>query len=97
MQPVIIYTKDVCPYCDRAKNLFRALKVPFEEINLEHDHARRDELSRKFHWRTIPMIVVGGQFVGGFDDVNELHRKGKLRPMLETASAGEAPPSTSAV
>ena len=32
---VVIYTKDACPYCVRAKNLFQSLHVPFEEVNLE--------------------------------------------------------------
>jgi glutaredoxin 3 len=83
----IIYTKDNCPYCVRAKNLFKSLGAEFEEINLEHEPEKRHELSQKYQWRTIPMIVVGDQFLGGFDDTYELHREGKLRPLL----AGTAP------
>jgi len=79
---VTIYTKNVCPYCDRAKNLFKSLGVPYEEINLEEQPELKMELSRKYNWRTVPMILVGERFLGGFDDVNELHRAGGLRPLL---------------
>ena len=82
MSNVTIYTTSVCPYCIRAKNLFKSLNVPFEEVNLENDPALRQHLSAKYKWRTVPMIVVGERFLGGFDDVNELHRRGELKPLL---------------
>lgn len=83
MKRVVIYTKTVCPYCVAAKNLFTRLGAPYEEINLDGDPALREELVRKHRWRTVPMIFVGEEFLGGFDDVNELHRSGGLVPKLE--------------
>ncbi len=91
MPKVVIYTKDVCPYCVRAKNLFKSLRVPFEEINLEHDPETRAELSRKYNWRTVPMILVGDRFLGGCDDALELHRSGELAKLLaETSTSQQA-------
>ena len=65
MANVIIYTKDFCPYCVRAKALFKSLGVAFEEINIEGNPELKDELSRKHHWRTVPMIFVGDRFCFG--------------------------------
>jgi glutaredoxin 3 len=79
---VVIYTKNVCPYCVRAKALFTKLKVAFEEINLEHRPDLRRELSERYNWRTVPMILVGDRFLGGYDDVRELHGRGQLTPLL---------------
>jgi len=87
MSQVKIYTTSVCPYCIRAKNLFKSLNVPFEEVSLERNPGLRQQLSEQHNWRTVPMIFVGDQFLGGFDDVNALHRAGKLTPMLGGAQA----------
>ena len=82
MSKVTIYTTSVCPNCIRAKNLFKSLNVPFEEVNLENDPQLRSELTEKYKWRTVPMIVVGDRFLGGYDDVSEMHRNGQLQPLL---------------
>jgi glutaredoxin 3 len=88
---VVIYTKDACPYCVRAKNLFTSLRVPFEEINLEHEPEQRAALSRRYNWRTVPMILVGDRFLGGCDDTMELHRSGELARILSESSVSSAP------
>lgn len=84
MADVKIYTTRICPYCTSAKNLFKALGVPFEEIGLDAQPELRARLSAENGgWRTVPMIFVGEKFLGGFDDVNALHRQGKLLPLVE--------------
>ncbi len=83
MQPVTIYSTTYCPYCKRAKALLNQLNVPYEEINLEDDPALRDELTAQYNWHTVPMIMIGGEFIGGFDDLNRLHVQGELMKKLE--------------
>ncbi len=61
-----------------AKQLFTSLKVPFEEKNLAADAAEAEALSEKYNWRTVPMIFIGDEFVGGYDDVVALHQRGEL-------------------
>lgn len=83
MPKIIIYTTSNCPYCHSAKNLFRKLKIDFKEISLENDNELRQKLSRENNgWRTVPMIFINGNFVGGFDDVNKLHEADKLMDLL---------------
>jgi glutaredoxin 3 len=83
MQSVTIYTKRICPYCDRAKALFSRLGVPYSEVGLDDKPDLRDELVERYSWRTVPMIVVGDRFLGGFDDVHGLHQRGELLPILQ--------------
>lgn len=84
MKHVKIYTTSVCPYCDSAKRLFKSLGVPFEEVSLEGRHEERIRLSQSNGgWRTVPMIFIGDQFIGGFDDAKRLHDRGELRPLID--------------
>ena len=84
MADVKIYTTRVCPYCTSAKILFKTLGVSYQEIGLDADPELRTRLSAENKgWRTVPMIFVGDKFLGGFDDVNALHREGKLMPLVQ--------------
>jgi len=80
MTQVKIYTTSTCPYCDAAKHLLKQLKIPYEEENLDHNQELRMKLSQENNgWRTVPMIFIDGQFIGGFDDLNKLYKTGKLQ------------------
>ena len=79
---VTIYTTGYCPYCRRAKDLLRAKKVDFKEIDLTTDAARREEIEKKTGWMTVPMIFIGEEFVGGADDLIRLDESGELERKL---------------
>ncbi len=78
MKQITIYTTSYCPYCKKAKELLSSLSLPFEEVDVEHNPNLRAELTEKFQWKTVPMIVIDGQFIGGCDDLFALHTKGQL-------------------
>jgi glutaredoxin 3 len=83
MKHVKIYTTSVCPYCESAKRLFKSLGFAYEEVSLEGRHEDRVKLSEaNGGWRTVPMIFIGDQFIGGFDDAKRLHDRGQLVPMI---------------
>ena len=70
---VLMYTTAVCPYCVRAKMLLKARGVTeIEEIRIDLDRARRDEMMSKTQRRTVPQIYIGDTHVGGFDDLSAL-------------------------
>ena len=83
MKKVTIYTKPTCPYCVKAKELFASLDVTFEEIDVIDHPDKREEAIAKYNWMTVPMIIVGDEFLGGYDDVALLHEKGELLPKLQ--------------
>jgi glutaredoxin 3 len=82
MKTVTIYSTPNCPYCLRAKALLSSLGVAFEVVDLSESETLRDEVQKKYQWMTVPMIVVGDEFIGGYDDMAKLHAEGKLLPKL---------------
>ena len=86
MAEVEIYTTNVCPYCVRAKSLLTRKGVAYTEINVSADDALRDAMVKRSGGKmTVPQIFIGGQHVGGCDDLYALDRQGKLDPMLGAA------------
>lgn len=83
MKNVTIYTKPSCPYCVRAKQLFDSMGVSYEEVNFMEHPEKRQELSEKHNWMTVPMIFIGEEFIGGFDDLSALQQRGELAGKLE--------------
>jgi glutaredoxin 3 len=84
MREIIVYTTNVCPYCVAAKRLLQQRNYPFTEVNLEQDPELRMKLSQENGgYRTVPMIFIGGKFIGGFDELNKLDRAGRLKAEVE--------------
>lgn len=82
---VLMYTTAVCPYCIRAKQLLKARGVTeIEEVRVDLDPERRDEMMQKTQRRTVPQIFIGDTHVGGCDDLQALDAAGQLKPLLES-------------
>ena len=83
MQPVTIYTKATCGYCHRAKMLLTQKNVSFDEISVDGDAGKQQEMSTRSNggW-TVPQIFIGDRHVGGSDDLHALERAGKLDALL---------------
>jgi glutaredoxin 3 len=76
---VRLYTRSWCGYCWNARRLFKRLGIPFEEISVDGNPKLRAKISATAgNWPTVPMIFVGGQFVGGYSEAAALHRRGEL-------------------
>jgi glutaredoxin 3 len=81
---VLMYTTAVCPFCIRAKQLLKARGVEqIEEVRVDLDPERRDEMMQKTQRRTVPQIFIGATHVGGCDDLYALDAAGGLKPLLE--------------
>ena len=78
MKKITIYSTTYCPYCHRAKELLKQLALEYAEIDLTDSTELREQLTEKHNWYTVPMIVIGEEFIGGFDELNRLHQAGKL-------------------
>ena len=83
MNPVRMYTSQVCPYCVRAKALLKQRGVQqIEEIRVDLDPTQRDHMIEVTGRRTVPQIFIGSTHVGGCDDLYALDKAGKLDPLL---------------
>ena len=76
MKKVEIYTTPTCVYCKMAKEMFIEHKIPFTEYNVAEDAERRNELIAKSGQMGVPVILIDGEMVLGFDEE-------KLRSLLD--------------
>ena len=82
---VLMYTTAVCPYCIRAEKLLAERGVTqIEEVRVDLDPERRDEMMLKTKQRTVPQIFIGDTHVGGCADLHALDAAGQLKPLLES-------------
>jgi len=80
---VKIYSTAVCPYCVMAERLLQSKGVDqIEKIRVDLDPEQRELMMAKTGRRTVPQIYIGETHVGGFDDLTELDRLGKLDELL---------------
>jgi glutaredoxin 3 len=88
MNPVRMYTTQVCPFCLRAKALLKQRGVAaIDEIRIDLDPVQRQQMMQLTGRRTVPQIFVGSTHVGGCDDLIALDQKGGLMPLLQGAAA----------
>ncbi|UNM06535.1 MAG: glutaredoxin 3 [Holosporaceae bacterium] len=83
MKKVVIYTTDYCPFCTKAKRLLDMKGAKYEEIDVTHDAALREEMTKKAEGRrTVPQIFIDDVPVGGCDDLYALDEQGRLETLL---------------
>lgn len=75
---VVIYTWKTCIFCIRAKRLLKNKGVEFEEIDIGDDINNLRQLETKTGSGTVPQIFVEGKYIGGCDDIVNLHRREKF-------------------
>ncbi|MCA1367969.1 glutaredoxin 3 [Bradyrhizobium sp. BRP14] len=83
MASVVIYTRQFCGYCTRAKKLLESKGIDFIEHDATFDPGLRQEMIEKSKGgRTFPQIIINDVPVGGCDDLHALDRAGRLDEML---------------
>ena len=84
MPKITMYTKQTCPFCDRAKALLRSKGQTWTEIDIEVVPGARNEMIERSGRKTVPQIWIGDRHVGGSDDLHELDTSGELDRLLGT-------------
>lgn len=69
---IIVYSKDNCVYCDKAKNLLKTKAVEHIEYKLGKDFDRDTLLERFPDARSFPVITVNKEFIGGYNELETL-------------------------
>ena len=81
---VVVYTTRICAYCVRAKALLTKRNIPFQEIDVSNDQAKRDWLVQASGGRrTVPQIFIGGRSIGGSDELHALDARGELAKLVQ--------------
>ncbi|KAF6147243.1 hypothetical protein GIB67_039373 [Kingdonia uniflora] len=89
-QALTIFSKSSCCMCHTIKTLFKELEV--NAVVYEIDETTRGKETEKVLARlglspVVPAVFIGGQLVGGANEVMTLHLSGSLIPMLRQAGA----------
>ena len=82
MSQIQMYTTRWCGYCVRAKALLQSRGIPFEEIRLDDDPQFRQKLLDLTGGWTVPQILIDGRPIGGYTELWELDRSGRLGEQL---------------
>lgn len=76
---VIVYTTEPCGFCRRAKTLLEARGVPYREVLLPRTIEGRSRLAEVSPYaRSFPVIVIDGRVIGGYADLVDWDRSGRL-------------------
>ncbi|KAL3535449.1 hypothetical protein ACH5RR_003910 [Cinchona calisaya] len=82
---IVIFSKSYCPYCRRAKAVFKELEQVPHVVELdERDDgwAIQNAVSKIVGRRTVPQVFINGKHIGGSDDTVEAYESGKLAKLL---------------
>jgi glutaredoxin 3 len=80
---IIIYSKDYCPYCVKAKQLLESKDLKYLEIGITHDDELREQMLAKSNGsKTVPQIFINNQHIGGFSDLYALEESGELDKII---------------
>ena len=82
MARIRMYTTAWCGYCVRAKALLDARGLDYDEVDLGDDPAFRAHLNELTGGWTVPQIVIGDRRIGGYTELRQLERDGRLDRLL---------------
>ena len=86
-----IYTKTICPWCDKAKELLNELNIPYQEFILSpgydenqpetnQRYVTRAQLLEKLpNAKTVPQIWIDGEHIGGCTDLQAQVAQGRFK------------------
>jgi len=69
MEQVTIYGRSCCGFCVQAKRLCEARNIPYVWVDMIEKGMSKQDIADKIGRPvyTVPQILVGNQYVGGFD------------------------------
>ena len=84
MKNITVYSGPMCNFCDAAKRLLSRNNLNYNEIDISTKEGLRDEMTKRANGRrTFPQIFFDDYHVGGYQELRELEKTGKLLSSLE--------------
>ena len=84
MKNITVYSGPMCNFCDAAKRLLSRNNLNYNEIDISTKEGLRDEMTKRANGRrSIPQIFFDDYHVGGYQELRELEKSGKLLSSLE--------------
>ena len=66
----------------KLKELLQSKGVKFQELAIDGDAVKREEMIKRSGRTTVPQIFIDAQHIGGCDDLYALDARGGLDPLL---------------
>ena len=82
MHRVTVYSTEPCSFCARVKGLLMARNVEYTEVNLSKDPVGRAELARRTGMMSFPQVLIDGQLLGGYAELQAAAEDGRLEELL---------------
>ncbi len=82
MSEITVYSTEPCSFCARVKGMLEARGVEFSEVNLSKDPQGRVELASRTGMMTFPQVLIDGELLGGYAEVQEAMESGRLDELL---------------
>ena len=57
--------------------------MSYENIDIEEQGLKREDLANITGGHTVPQIVINGKSIGGFNELLQLNKTGKLKELLK--------------
>jgi glutaredoxin 3 len=77
-----MYTTAWCGFCVRARAFLEAKGLAYEEVRIDDDPAFRARLHDLTGRWTVPQILIGDESIGGYSELRQLDREGRLDELL---------------
>ena len=79
-----MYSGPMCNFCEAAKRLLDRNNLKYEVIDISSSEGLRDKMIQKSNGkRTIPQIFFDDNHIGGYVELRELEKSGKLEESLK--------------
>ena len=71
--------------CRAVRSILRAFRVSIDERDVSMDGRFLDELQEILGRKnvTLPRVFIGGRYIGGAEDIKQMHEHGELRRLIE--------------
>lgn len=66
---IVVWSKDNCPFCDKAKAKLNSLHLTYEVRKIGDGWTREDLLESVPNARSVPQILINGQSIGGYNEL----------------------------
>ena len=73
-----------CGFSNAIVNTLSFMNVDFKDVNVLEDDNLREGIKTFTDWPTIPQLYVKGEFVGGCDIIQDMHKSGELSEVLKS-------------
>ena len=94
---VCIFSKQACPFCDKAKQLFKIINVKYATYDVEADKSIKNDkelvelIKQHSGIATYPKVYIGLKCMGGFSDLKDSYHSGQLYTLLKEENISFTP------